>query len=200
MTLFTMGSIAVAAYAFTYFRMPHNIGNPFDANFATSGFDVPGHFFGAGLALLLAPLQLSRTVRRRWPRLHRLGGWLSAGGILIGALSGLSLSTHSQGGAASGIGFALLAPTWLFVTGNGIRYALAGDTERHRRWMSRSAALTFSAVTLRLILAAGTILGMPFGDTYIFAAWACWPINLAVCEIILRWPGRRMPEAIASVA
>ena len=188
---------ALAAYAFAYLYGEFRPDNPFDAQFAVSGLDVPGHLFGAGLALLLAPLQLNAWLRRRWPRLHRIGGWLYAGAILIGGLSGLSLARHAQGGAASGIGFALLASVWITVTAVGIGYAIAGDTARHRRWMWRSIALTTSALTLRIILGVGTgPLQLPFAPVYVFAAWSCWTFNLAVCETWLRW--RRNDKRSAS--
>lgn len=198
--LAALACAALAAYAFAYLYGEFRPHNPFDAQFAVSGLDVPGHLFGAGLALLLAPLQLNAWVRRRWPRLHRLGGWLYAGAILIGGLSGLSLARHAQGGAASGAGFALLAAVWIAVTAVGIGYAIAGDTARHRRWMWRSIALTTSALTLRIILGVGTgPLQLPFVPVYVFAAWSCWTFNLAVCETWLRWRpnGRRSASAPA---
>ncbi|MGO4774785.1 DUF2306 domain-containing protein, partial [Lysobacter sp. 2RAB21] len=95
--VFGLGCLAVAVYAFTFFSRETSLRNPFDARFVVSGWDVPGHIFGAGMALLLAPLQLLDGVRRRWPRLHRLSGGVYAGAILIAAISALSLSRHSQG-------------------------------------------------------------------------------------------------------
>ncbi|OOG45248.1 hypothetical protein B0E52_05830 [Rhodanobacter sp. C06] len=191
-------SIAVAAYAFAYLYREHSPHNRFAAQFAVSGLDVPAHFFGAGLALLLTPLQLSATVRRLAPRLHRLGGWLAASGILVAALAALSMSRHTQGGAASGVPLAALALVWLFCMGRGIHRIVIGDVAGHRRWMCRTAALTFAAVTLRLILGAGIALHLPPLSVYVFATWACWPLNLAACELLLRQRGARLhPSAIA---
>ncbi|UNK48004.1 DUF2306 domain-containing protein [Lysobacter sp. S4-A87] len=184
--------LAVSAYAFTYVYLPHGPGDQMAAKFALSGLDVPAHFFGAGLALLLAPLQMSNRIRQVVPRLHRLSGGLYTGGVLFGGLGGLSLSTHATGGAASGVGFALLAVAWLTTTGIGIGYAIGGDLIRHRRWMARSIALTASAITLRLTLGVGLgALHLPFLAVYIFAAWSCWTINLALCELWLHWPAIR---------
>lgn len=191
-SLFTLSSVAVAAYAFIYLHRAYRVGDPFAAQFAVSGWDVPLHFFAAGLALLLAPLQLSAGVRRRLPALHRTAGWLYVAAILIGGASGLSLAFNAQGGAASGIGFALLALLWPVVTVRGVLFAVAGDIARHRRWMWRSVALTFAAVTLRGMLGVGAgVLQLPFLPVYITAAWASWLLNLAVCELILRWPAWR---------
>ncbi|MCQ4166023.1 DUF2306 domain-containing protein [Tahibacter harae] len=190
--VFAILCAGVAAYAFGYLYGDYKPRNPFAVRFARSGLDVPAHFFAAGLALLLAPLQIWGGLRRRWPRLHRTGGWLYAAAVLIGAVSGLSLARNAHGGWASGSGFSLLALAWLWMTALGIACAIAGDYERHRRWMLRSVALTAAAITLRLMLALGQgVLQLPFVTVYIAAAWGCWTINLAVCELWLRWPARR---------
>ncbi|MFC3814503.1 DUF2306 domain-containing protein [Lysobacter sp. GCM10012299] len=191
-SLFLLLSLAVAAYAFTYMYRYHGPQDVMSAKFVLSGLDVPAHFMGAGLALLLAPLQLGDAIRRRVPRLHRLSGGLYTAGVLIGGLGGLSLSTHATGGAASGIAFALLAVLWMSVTAIGIRHAIVGDLALHRRWMLRSIALTASAITLRLTLGIGQgVMHLPFVPVYIFAAWSCWTVNLALCELWLRWPSIR---------
>ncbi|MGY1426332.1 DUF2306 domain-containing protein [Lysobacter sp. A289] len=186
--VFTLACVGVAGYAFAYMYGEFRPGDPFAAQFAISGWDVPAHFFAAGLALLLVPLQLSTSVRCRLPRLHRLGGWLYVAAVAIGAGSGLSLAENAQGGLASTLGFTALSLLWPVVTAIGIRHAIAGNTAAHRRWMFRSAALTTAAITLRLILATGVILQWPFIPVYIAAAWLSWLINLAICELILRWP------------
>lgn len=184
---FALLCVAVAAWAFAYLYRDIHPNDSFQARFALSGLDVPLHFFGAGLALALAPLQLSAAVRRRVPALHRIGGWLYAGGILVAGLAGLSLATKAHGGIASGIGFATLAVLWMLATGCGIRHAVAGNVSAHRRWMCRSVAMTFAAVTLRIMLGVGAgVLELPFTGVYIATAWGSWLLNLAACELWLR--------------
>lgn len=199
--MFTLLALAVAAYAFTFLYRPFETGNPFAAQFAISGVDVPLHFFIAGLALVLAPVQLSSGLRRRLPALHRLSGWLYAGSVLIGSISAFSLALNAQGGAPSRVSFVIMALLWPCLTAIGIQRAIVGDTASHRRWMCRSVALTYSAVTLRLVLGIGTgALGLPFIPVYIAAAWLGWTINLAVCELILRWPAIRPRRSASPVA
>lgn len=191
MAVFALLCAAVAVYAFRYLYGNFRPRNPFDRHFAAAGLAVPAHFFGAGLALLLAPLQLSGGLRRRLPRLHRIAGWLYAAGVLIGGVAGLLLARNAHGGLASGSGFALLAVAWLASTGLGIRHAIAGEHAQHRRWMWRSVALTSSAVTLRLMLVLGQgVLHLPFVTVYVAAAWLCWTLNLALVEGWLRWRDR----------
>ena len=53
----------VAAYAFYYL---FKVISPYDTiaiKFASSGLEIPAHFFGAGLSLLLVPFQLSQKLR-----------------------------------------------------------------------------------------------------------------------------------------
>ena len=191
-TMFAVLALAVAAYAFTFLYRPFETGNPFATQFAISGVDVPLHFFIAGLALVLAPVQLSSGLRRRLPALHRLSGWLYTASVLIGSISAFSLALHAQGGVPSRMSFVLMAVLWPCLTTIGIHRAIVGDIAGHRRWMCRSIAMTYSAVTLRLILGIGFgALHLPFIPVYIAAAWLGWTINLAVCELLLRWPVMR---------
>ncbi|MEO5628162.1 MAG: DUF2306 domain-containing protein [Thermomonas sp.] len=199
-SIFTLLALAVAIYAFSFLYRPFEAGNPFAAQFAISGVDVPLHFFLGGLALALAPLQLSGGLRRRVPALHRLSGWLYVACVLIGSISAFSLALNAQGGAPSRVSFVIMALLWPFLTAIGIQRAIVGDIAGHRRWMCRSVAMTYSAVTLRLVLGIGAgALQLPFIPVYIAAAWSCWTINLAVCELLLRWPAfrarRKMPVA-----
>lgn len=190
--LFAVLSVAVAAYAFWYLFGDFRRGDPFAAQFAISGVDVPLHFFLAGLALLLGPIQLSTALRRRWPALHRLSGWLYAGSLLVASVSALSLAQHAQGGLPSRMGFTVLALLWPSVTAIGIVHAVRGNFQAHRRWMCRSVALTFAAVTLRLMLGIGAgALELPFMPVYVAASWLSWILNLAACEALLRWPAMR---------
>jgi hypothetical protein len=190
--LFSLACVLVAAYAFVFLFMPVRPGDPFAARFAVSGWDVPAHFFGAGLALLLVPVQLSQGIRRRWPALHRACGWLSAVAILIGGLSGLSMAQHAQGGWISRAGFSVLALLWLGITANAVRLAILRDIPRHRAWMAYSIALTTGAITLRVMLGVCTgVMEWPFMPVYVTVAWASWLFNLAVCAGWLALSRRR---------
>jgi len=194
--VFALSCAAIAVYALKFLYGPFQPRNPLHARFALSGWSVPAHFFFAGFALLLAPLQVNAWLRGRWPRVHRVGGWLYAGCVLVGGAGALALAPQAQGGLVNTVAFTLLALLWIAATAIGIGCAVAGDMARHRRWMWRSVALTASAVTLRLILGVGLgVLHAPFMPVYIVAAWGCWTINLALCELWLR---RRAPGGTRS--
>jgi uncharacterized membrane protein len=194
--LFSLLAVAIAAYAFAFLYLPHDARNPFAAQFALVGWAVPLHFFAAGLALALAPLQLSAVVRRRLPALHRIAGWLYVGAIVVAAPSGFVLALTAQGNPVTGLSFGLLVVLWPIATFRGVLLAVTGDTARHRRWMCRSVAMTYTAVTLRVGLVVGVgMLHLPFMPVYIAMACGSWLLNLAVCELILRWPVIRSARA-----
>lgn len=185
---------AFAAFIYLHARTAGGAGT-LGAKFAASGWDVPVHFYAAGLALALVPLQLNAWVRRRAPSLHRIGGWLSAAAILLGGVSGLSLAMAAHGGIGTATSFILIALLWLVTMGCGIRHALTGDRRRHRQWMMRCIAVTSAAITLRLAqLVLMTGFHWSFDAAYLAAAWFCWPFNLLVCELLLR--GGQKPLAV----
>jgi len=87
---------------------------------------------------------------------------------------------------------------WLTSTGIAYRHIRARNQPAHRRWMIRSYALTFAAVTLRIYLPLSQVYGIPFEPAYQTIAWMCWVPNLVVAEwIILRQPA---PSPIADTA
>jgi hypothetical protein len=105
---------------------------------------------------------------------------------LVGGLSGFILAPGVSTGPVTAMGFVLLAILWVFVTIQGLRAARARDFPGHRRWMIRSFALTFSAVTLRLYIVLSQILGLDFGIAYRAIAWLAWMPNALFAEWFLR--------------
>lgn len=144
------------------------------------------HVGGAVVALVVMPLQLARRQRQRLPRLHRCLGALYVGGVLIGGVAGLALSTTAHGGPTATLGFLGLALAWLVTTGAGVEALVRRDLAAHRRWMVRSASLTFAAVTLRVYLGIVSTSGLPFDPSYTAIAWLCWVPNLLVAVRLTR--------------
>ena len=117
------------------------------------------HASSAATALLLGPVQFLPTVRRRWPRVHRWTGRTYVVGCFAGGASALVLAAGISSGMTAGAGFGALGVVWMHVTGQGWRTARARQWPEHRRWMVRSFAMTFSAVTLRLYMPLAGVLG-----------------------------------------
>ena len=145
------------------------------------------HVGGAMLALLVGPWQFSRRLRAGSLRLHRTFGITYAVATTVGGTAGILLATTALGGIITSVGFMGLGISWLATTWLGVRAIFSGDRTGHRRWMIRSFALCFAAVTLRLYLgvfggleSAGWVGSLTFTQAYTAIAWLCWVPNLAI--------------------
>jgi len=153
------------------------------------------HVAGGVTALALGAFQLVtwRGPRRAW---HRMAGRVYVVACLVGALAGLGLALTTSAGPLAGLGFGLLAVVWFATTTLAWRKAVAGDFAQHRRWMIRSLALTFAAVTLRVMIPLSMMNGLDFAIAYPAIAFLCWIPNLIVIELWLRlWGWDATPPA-----
>ncbi|CRK60549.1 membrane protein, putative [Alloactinosynnema sp. L-07] len=157
------------------------------------------HICGALLALITGPWQFARSIRNRWPRVHRITGRAYVLGCLVGGVGGLALATTAHGGWVTSLGFAGLAIAWLGTTVVAFAMIRVRRVAEHKKWMIRSFSLTFAAVTLRLMLGAyeGFELDIAFADAYSAIAWLCWVPNLAVAWWFTR---SRQPLLLARAA
>ncbi len=178
--------LLVAAYAVMLLGAPALRPPLMQQRFEDYPLSTALHLGAGALVIVLAPLQFSALVRRRIVALHRWSGRLYAVGVLVAGGAGLSLATVSQGGMPAHLGFALLSMAWLVTTVMGVQRIRAGDRAGHERWMVRSIALTLAAVTLRIYIPLGVVLGLPVDPSYQAIAWLCWVPNLLVAE----WWGR----------
>ncbi len=185
-----LASVGVALYALvTYGTRPLGAGvHPeMRASFESHPWAIYVHAFAASLALLVGPWQFVDRWRARCPRLHRLLGQIYLGiGVGVGGLSGLFLAWHAFGGLVSTLGFAALASGWLYTGWRAFEAVRERDFVRHRAWMVRNYALTFSAVSLRLQLGIVFAAGWSFEALYPAIAWWCWVPNVFIGEFILR--------------
>jgi uncharacterized membrane protein len=163
------------------------------------------HIGFGGFALLLSPFQFATRLRTRTPRVHRAVGRVALGAIAIAGTAGLVLAPHSLAGPVGTLGFGLLAVLWLTFATVAFRAIRRRDVARHRRWMTRTFALTYAAVTLRLWLGvligvqsglAGVAPDVAFHRAYLLVPLLSWVPNLLVAEWYLATRERR--AALAS--
>ena len=139
--------------------------------------------------------------------MHRTVGRVVLGSIAIAGVAGLVLAPHSLAGAAGTVGFGLLALLWVTFAATAFRAIRRREVAVHRRWMVRTFALTYAAVTLRLWLGvlialqaglAGVDGQTAFDRAYVVVPFLAWIPNLLVAELYLRT--RRVPPVTSAPA
>jgi uncharacterized membrane protein len=207
---FLLSALAVAVFAplpYAFGSLSDLAGNdqPLAANYVDRSTVVQLAFYlhigFGGLALLLSPLQFGTRLRTRAPGVHRAVGRIALAAIAIAGTGGLVLAPHSLAGAVGTVGFGLLAVLWLTFAATALGAIRRRDVDAHRRWMIRTFALTYAAVTLRLWLGVLTVVqAVPFGvdgdiafhRAYLVVPFLSWVPNLLVAEHYL---SRRAAEA-----
>lgn len=184
-------ALIIASYAAAVLVVPA-FGPTFVQHYrSTIPLALYAHLGGGALALALGPWQFNARLRQRALRVHRWTGRGYVLAVLLGGLGAIALAPHSQHGLVTHVGFGLLGVLWLGATVRAYVSIRAGDVVSHRRWMTRSFALTLAAVMLRIYLALGAVAGIPFPEAYQVVSWLCWVPNLVVAEWLLLRPATR---------
>lgn len=145
------------------------------------------HITGGMIALLIGPFQFLSVLRRKFVKFHRAFGKVYLGAILfMAAPSGLFMAFYAEGGLVAVIGFTLMALAWMFTTYMAYDTIRKKDIWGHQAWMTRSFALTFAAVTLRLYVPISSVFfHVPWPTVEASSAWVSWLPNIIVAELIL---------------
>ncbi|MQA15844.1 MAG: DUF420 domain-containing protein [Pseudonocardiaceae bacterium] len=162
------------------------------------------HIFTAMIALVLGPLQFvpAIRVRRHWHR--RIGRLYLFLGVVPSALAGIPVALLS-GRLITQIGLVIPSIGWLVTAWLAVRAIRRRDVEAHRSWMTRNYALTFLAVTSRILVPLLLLAQIPLAgataDSLAASAPSLipigqvlgWVVNLVVAEIIIRRCRARTP-------
>ena len=184
--LILISALLIGTASYRYL-IPGNFGlaPPILANRFTHMGVLTIHAGFAATALILGPFQFMRGLRDRFRSLHRTLGKLYVLCCIAAGLAGLILAFGATTGPISTAGFGTLAVLWLVTTGQAWRLAMTRKFTDHERWMIRSFALTFAAVTLRLYLPFAFVSPLSYDDTYRAISFLCWVPNLIGAEIFL---------------
>jgi hypothetical protein len=155
------------------------------------------HVFTSMFALLAGFTQFFPSVLRGSPSLHRWMGRAYVWNVcFVTGPASLIMAFYANGGPSSRIAFVFLASAWVFTTAMGWRAVLRRRWAEHREWMTRSYALTLSAITLR---AWKWVLVLTFEprpmDLYRLVAWLGFIPNLIVAEWLIR---RRFDKSLVA--
>jgi hypothetical protein len=146
------------------------------------------HAVSGGVAILIGWTQFVGSWLERYRQIHRNIGKIYIISVMFAGVSGLYLAMYATGGIMAQIGFGAVSLAWLITGVMSLLMVLRGNIEEHEKWVYRSYAVTFAAVTLRIYLIAATLI---FGQAsylmyYPIIAWLCWMPNLIVIELFLR--------------
>ena len=149
------------------------------------------HILASPLALICGTLQFSKTILRRWPKVHRILGRAYVIGVLaFAAPGGFVISFGTVGGLPSFICFLTMSCLAWGFTWQAWRTARRRAFSAHGRWMWRSYLMMVSAIILRIIDPALREAGVPDLLSYQLCVWLSWVPSLLIFEA-LQW--RRIP-------
>ncbi|WP_419189291.1 DUF2306 domain-containing protein [Stieleria marina] len=154
--------------------------------FYSSGYFIGfyAHIATAPIGLFLGIVQLSRTIRRSRPAIHRQLGQCYVWIVLIGvAPGGLIMATRSYGGISSQLCFGLISVAMWITTFVAWRRAMLHRYRAHGQWMCRSYTLMCSAIMLRVF--SYVISGLTIDHTlaYQISAWLSWVPAMLLLEL-----------------
>ena len=176
--------IALYAASFLYFR-ERAFPPPLKESFLARPWGIYPHAIIGAIALVIGPFQFNRRLMLRRRRAHRVMGRIYVLGALLTGVVGTYMAWYAFGGPTTKAGFAALGLLLLVTTTKAFTSIKAGDVKAHRRWMIRSFALLFAAVTLRIELPILIAMFGGFEPAYRIVAWSCWVPNLLVAEAIV---------------
>jgi uncharacterized membrane protein len=176
-------SVAVALWSERFFAVFNGLWPFIDPGIrgVVTAFPAPAltHMLIAPLALLLGPFQFIEAIRAKAPRVHRYMGRIYVACCVIAGVSGFATAFHASGGPVAGWGFGILAVLWVGSSLGGMWAAMQRKFELHRLLMSLSYAMTFGAVTLRLQIPVGFMLGYPgYPAMSVWLAYTSWIPNV----------------------
>ena len=158
------------------------------------------HMLIAPIALVLGPFQFFPGLRAKYPQAHRWSGRVYVTACVVAGTGGLATSPYASGGPVAGLGFGILAVLWVSTTLGAWRAVVAGQFALHRLLMRFSYAMTFGAVTLRLQIPIGFMLGFSsYSAMSVWLAYTSWVPNVITVALYSMTEALRRPVVPATV-
>jgi uncharacterized membrane protein len=146
------------------------------------------HVFSSVLALMAGLTQFSSYILKHHRPLHKVMGRIYVIVILVVNFpTAMVMAYYANGHLPTKIAFMLLDLLWFAFTLQAFLAIRRGKVQRHKEFMIRSFALTFSAITLRtwkIVLTNSTDLDAE--TIYMIDAWMGFVPNLLFAEWLIR--------------
>lgn len=164
----------------------------FDGRYAANPALTLLHVLPGGLVLILAPLQFSPRIRRRFIAFHRWSGRFLMLAGLMAAVAGLVFGLRMPyGGPGEMAAVALFGGLFVMALGRGVVAIRRHEVARHREWMIRAFAIALGISTVRVISAVFdlglTPLGLRPQALFVLSLWVGWSVSLGAGEVWIRY-------------
>jgi len=167
--------------------------NPIWRHYAEIAFWLVPHAVAGTCALVLAPLQFSERLRKRYTTTHHIVGRIYVVGALVLAPLGAYGQYLSEGsGAPREFTTLAVVDAVMLMTTTLVAYlfAIRRRITQHRQWMTRSYAVALVFFEGRLL---GGLLGIDSDVNATMAAiWACLALSMVFAELANNFADIRM--------
>lgn len=169
--------------------------NPLWQHYAPIKWWLIPHAFAGTCALIVAPLQFSDRLRKRYAKLHRVMGRVYIAGVFVLAPLGAYIQWLVEGTAGGGTrSFTILATVNMVLlvvpTAIALRYAMRRNITLHRQWMVRSYAVALVFFEGRFI---GGITGLEQNPAMVEPViWSCLAMSVLMGDLVNQWNERRV--------
>jgi hypothetical protein len=145
------------------------------------------HTFSAFFTLFAGFTQFSKLLLNNYNLMHKFIGKIYVVLIVfINFPTALIMAIYANGGLLAKLGFLTLDIFWLLFTLKAFLYAKRKNFLKHAKFMIRSFALTFSAITFRLWKPVLINLFMVENDkAYVIQSWLGFLPNLLIAEFLI---------------
>jgi uncharacterized membrane protein len=163
-----------------------------DAGFARHPVLTMIHIVPGLLFVLLAPMQLMRSIRSRRANLHRWMGRVVVGaGMIIGVTALVMSPQMAVGGLNETVVTTLFASLFLVFLVKGFRAIRRRDVAAHREWMIRAFATGLAVATIRPIMgiffATRMLTHLTPQQFFGTAFWLGFTVQLLVAEVWINY-------------
>ena len=175
-----------------------------DNAFANRSTLTLAHILPAMLFMVLGPLQFVRSLRSKYPQVHRWSGRIFLAASAVVGVTGLTLAFGKTiGGLDEKSAIVLFGSFFLVALAKALWHALRREFDQHREWMIRGYAIGLAVATIRPIMGtffAAAVLRGHRPDPHEFfgtAFWIGFTLQMIAAEI---WINYTRPAAAALIA
>ena len=170
--------------------------NPVWERYALVKWWLLPHALAGTCAVIVAPMQFSDRLRKRYTKLHRVMGRVYVAGVFVLAPLGAGLQWLEEGALGGTRGFTILAVVNVVMlivpTALALRFAMKRNITLHRQWMTRSYAVALVFFEGRFILGVtGWETDAALGEAVI---WSCLAMSVLLGDLANQYQERRLAK------